>query len=86
MSYITITTLATGAAAAVLTCCVVIPGHTQTRLAAEKLDSDKFEQKLQDTRDSIKKDRPTNSSGTAHTNQVVIGICKKNPKLPQCKL
>ncbi|MGH6665741.1 MAG: hypothetical protein ACREB2_12695 [Pseudolabrys sp.] len=87
MSQISITTLAASAVAAVFACCVVIPAHAQTRLAADKLDSEKFEQKLRDTRDSIKKDRKTTeSSGPVHTNQVVIDICKKNPKLPQFKL
>ena len=87
MSHTTIAIFAKGAAAAVLACCIVLPGHAQTRLAAEKLDSDKFEKQLQDTRDDIKKERTTtNPSGAAHTNQTVIDICKKNPQLPQCKL
>jgi L-ascorbate metabolism protein UlaG (beta-lactamase superfamily) len=87
MSHFTIATLAKGAAAAALACCVVLPGHAQTRLAAEKLDAEKFEKKLQDTRDTIKKDiTTTNPTGAAHTNQTVIDICKKNPALPQCKL
>jgi len=78
-------------AAAVLMCCVVLPLHArdaQIRLAADKLDPQTFEQKLQDTRANIKKDQKmtTRPADNAATNQIVTDICKKNPKLPQCKL
>ncbi len=57
------------------------------RLAAEQLNQQLFEQKLQDTRTDIRKQqttiRPTDNAGS---NQLVVDICKKNPRLPQCKL
>jgi hypothetical protein len=75
---------------AILICGVGVPcfaSEATTRLAAEKLDPNKFEQKLQDTRDNIVKERPnvspTDASGTS---RIGVDICKKNPQLPQCKL
>lgn len=89
MSHFATATFAKGALAAVLAGCIILPGHAgeaQMRLAAEKLDPDKFEKKLQDTRENIGKERTTVPPATAGTNQIVVDICKKNPQLPQCKL
>ncbi len=90
MRLFTFANLAKGAAAASIACCVTLPvrAHaSQMRLAAEQLNQQLFEQKLQDTRTDIRKQqtttRPTNKTGS---NQLVVDICKKNPRLPQCKL
>jgi hypothetical protein len=76
--------------AACLTCCLVLPsyaGDMPAGAAAQKLDPDKFEQKLQDTRENISKNRLTPSpSDSIGTSQVGVDICKRNPNLPQCKL
>ena len=81
---------ATGGTVAILACGASLPAQargTPMRLAAEQFNSQQFEQKLQDTRTDIRKQqttvRPTHNAGS---NQLVIDICKKNPRLPQCKL
>jgi hypothetical protein len=75
-------TVIKGAVISVVTCWVIVPGH-----ASEKLDPDKFEQKLLDTRQNIVKERATTAPlSKPDTVQFVIDICKKNPKLPQCQL
>ena len=89
MSHFAIATFAKGAVAAVLACCVMLPGqasNAQMHLAAEKLGPEKFEQKLQDTRENIGKERKTVGPSDNPTSNIAIDICKKNPKLPQCKL
>ena len=74
----------------VVTCWVILPGHASDapmRLASEKLDPEKFEKKLLDTRENIGKERATTAPlSKPDTVQFIIDICKKNPKLPQCKL
>ena len=90
MNHLAIAALIKSAVISVVTCCVILPGYAQnapTRLAAEKLDQEKFEKKLQDTRDNIGKERTTAAPPSKpSTVQFVIDICKKNPQLPQCKL
>ena len=89
-TFFTFANLAKGAAAASLACCLTLPVHARDariRLAAQKLDPQVYQQQLQDTRESIKKEqtiiRPADNPSS---NQLVVDICKKNPNLPQCKL
>ena len=56
------------------------------RIAAEQLDQQLFEQKLQHTRESIKQQTTTRPADNTSSDQLAVDICKKNPKLPQCKL
>lgn len=69
---------------ATLTVIAVAAAHSaDAPKAADKLSPESFEQKLQDTRDNISRDR---STGPVVPAQTVVDICKKNPSLPQCKL
>lgn len=83
MGHFKIASLRQAVCAAALACCVVLPAHAQTKISPEQ-----FDQKLQDTRATIKKQQTTAPSqpGRATSNQLVVDICKKNPNLPQCKL
>lgn len=66
-----------------------VASSAQAQVASDKLDPQRFEQKLQTTRDVIEKERAAQAIGGAKTitpMQNVIDICRKNPKLPQCAL
>ena len=87
MSNFTFVKLAAGTAA-ILACCAgpVHADGTLMRLAADQLNQEQFEQKLQDTRTDIRKQQTTTRPGdNANSNQLAVDICKKNPRLPQCK-
>lgn len=87
MSRFTSAFLAKGALALFMV--ATIAASAQAQMANEKLDRERFEQKLQNTRDVIEKERAMQGTGGAKTVtpvQNVIDICKKNSKLPQCTL
>lgn len=88
---VTFANLVKAAAAAGLACCVALPAHArhaETRLIAQKLNPQIYQQQLQDTRENIiKKEQSTiRPTDNADSEQLVIDICKKNPNLPQCQL
>jgi hypothetical protein len=89
MRHFSFANFAACAAAASLACCIALPVHARdapTRLMAQKLDPQVFQQQLQDTRESIKKEQMTiRPADDANSEQLVIDICKKNPNLPQCR-
>ncbi len=86
MSRVTSAFLARGALALFAIAAIAAPAQAQ--MGNEKLDRERYEQKLQTTRDVIEKERATESAGakTLVPLQNVIDICRKNPKLPQCAL
>jgi hypothetical protein len=88
MRRFTFTNFVQGALAVLIACCLAQAVHAQVRLAADKITSDQVNQTLQDTRTNIKKQQPITAVPTddASSSQIVLDICKKNPKLPQCKL
>ncbi len=53
-------------------------------LTVDKLSPDSFQQKLQDTRENIGRQRLIRPDFVPA--QTVIDVCKKNPRLPQCGL
>ena len=54
-----------------------------------KVQQKDFTDKIDDVRRAIERDRDRNqppAGRNATTDQLVIDVCKKNPKLPQCRL
>lgn len=85
MRHVTVAGPVKAAAVVALVVCASLPAQAQTRAAGEKISSEQFEQKLQDTRDLIKKQTTTAPQGN-QAHPFAVDICKKNPNLPQCKL
>jgi hypothetical protein len=75
------------ASTAIFACCAASAHARDAHMQiAQQLDQQLYEQKLQHTRENIKKQTTTpNPTDNTKSDQLAVDICKKNPQLPQCK-